>query len=207
MYHWVSLTNGSQGISSIPMPRLGPISFAGRTNYFYLTYGVVILTVIFAANLFRSKVGRAFIAVRDRDIAAEVMGVNLFQTKLIAFAVSSFFIGMAGSLEAHYRTIINPEFFNIGISIEFLAMIIIGGVGSLHGSIFGAIFMTELPVLLRTLAGSIEPFFPGAANILAATREMIFGAVVILFLVIEPEGLARIWKDIKNYFRLWPFSY
>jgi branched-chain amino acid transport system permease protein len=207
MYHWVSLTNGSQGISSIPIPRLGPISFASKTNYFYLTYTVVVLAVLFAANLFRTKMGRAFVAVRDRDIAAEVMGVNLFQTKLMAFAVSSFFIGVAGSLEAHYRTIINPEFFNIGVSIEFLAMIIIGGLGSLHGSIFGAIFITELPVLLRSLAGLVAPLFPGAANILAATREIIFGVVIILFLVIEPEGLARIWKDIKNYFKLWPFAY
>ena len=207
MYHWVSLTNGSQGISSIPPPSLGPISFASRTNYFYLTYAVVAVTLVFAANLFRSKAGRAFIAVRDRDIAAQVMGVNLFQTKLLAFAVSSFFIGIAGSLEAHYRTIIHPEFFNIGVSIEFLAMIIIGGLGSLHGSVFGAIFMTELPVLLRTLGGLIEPFFPAAANVLAALREIVFGIVVILFLVIEPEGLARIWKNIKNYFRLWPFSY
>ena len=167
----------------------------------------VVVTIVFAANLFRTKIGRAFIAVRDRDIAAEVMGVNLFQTKLIAFAVSSFFIGIAGSLEAHYRTIINPEFFTIGISIEFLAMIIIGGLGSLRGAVFGAIFITELPVLLRTVGNLVEPLFPGAINILAALREIVFGAVIILFLILEPEGLARIWKNIKDYFRLWPFAY
>ncbi len=204
--HWVDLTGGSQGMTNIPSPAIGPLTFASRTSYYYLTYAIVLAATVFASNLFRSKVGRAFVAVRDRDIAAEAMGVHLFRYKILAFAVSSFYVGVAGSLWAHYLNMISPEHFTIGVSIEYLAMIIIGGLGTVSGSIFGAIFMTLLPVILRELTGPLSAVLP-ITQVFNALREGIFGIVIIVFLIYEPHGLAKIWRNIKDYFRLWPFSY
>lgn len=204
--HWTGLTGGSQGMSGISSPELGPLAFDSRVKYYFLTYAAVILATLFASNLFRSKVGRAFVAVRDRDLAAETMGVNLFRYKMLAFATSSFYVGVAGSLWAHYLNMISPEHFTVGVSIEYLAMIIIGGLGTVSGSIFGAIFMTLLPVILRELTGPLSPILP-VTQVFNALREGIFGIVIIVFLIYEPHGLARIWRNIKDYFRLWPFSY
>lgn len=206
MYHWVDLTRGSQGISNIPSPSFGPFTFDSRVKYYFLTYAFVILGVFFASNLFRSKVGRAFIAVRDRDIAAEAMGVNLFRYKILAFAVSSFYTGIAGSLWAHYLSMVSPEHFTIGVSIEYLAMIIIGGLGTVSGAIFGAIFMTLLPVILREATGPLSGLLP-ITQVFNSLRDGIFGIIIIMFLIYEPHGIARMWHNVKDYFRLWPFSY
>ena len=165
------------------------------------------LTILFAVNLFRTKTGRAFIAIRDQDIAAEVMGVNVFRYKLLAFATSSFFVGLSGALLAQYRSIVSFERFTIEISITYLAMIILGGLGSVSGSIYGAIFMTLLPAVLTNLGSAVEDVIPQMTTLIPFIRKAVFGLVIILFLVFEPEGLAKIWRDIKDYFRLWPFSY
>jgi len=204
--HATPLTNGTRGMF-LPSP-----SFLGRpldsaVPYYYLTLLLAILATGFALNLFRSRVGRAFVAVRDRDLAAQVMGINLFGYKILAFAVSSFYAGVAGSLWGHYLRVISPEHFTIVTSIEYLAMIIIGGLGSVMGSIYGAVFMTLLPIVLRTIAEALSSFFPDIENIFLGLREAIFGATLVLFLVFEPEGLAKMWRNVKDYFRLWPFSY
>jgi branched-chain amino acid transport system permease protein len=164
-----------------------------------------------ALNLVRSRVGRAFIAVRDRDVAAEIIGVSVFKYKLLAFAVSSFYAGVAGALWTYYLKIANYEHFTLVTSVQYLAMVIIGGLGSVLGSVFGAVFITLLPiVLVYVVEGAAGVFgfeYAVIANFLANLRLIIFGALIILFLAIEPEGLYRMWSNVRRYFRLWPFSY
>lgn len=203
---WDAVTGGTAGLV-LSRPEIGGFVFITETSYYYLMFVVLILTVIFSLNLFRSRVGRAFIAVKDRDIAAEVIGIDLFKYKVLAFSISSFFVGIAGALLGHYTMIVSPELYSITVSIEYLAMILVGGLGSIFGSIYGAVFITLLPVLLRGGVESLTGFFPDLTNVLVGMKEVVFGLVIILFLVYEPEGLNKIWKNIKDYFKLWPFSY
>lgn len=204
--HWTSLTGGTEALV-IPSPYLFGMRVNTDFRFYWIAVGLAAFTALFAANLFRSKVGRAFVAIRDQDIAAEVIGVNVFLYKLLAFATSSFFVGLSGALLAHYRTIISWERFTLETSIMYLAMIIIGGLGSISGSFFGAAFMTLLPAFINTVGRSLQTSFPAVAAMLPAFQQAIFGAIIILFLVLEPEGLAKLWRDIKDYFYVWPFSY
>ncbi|MFX3623061.1 MAG: branched-chain amino acid ABC transporter permease [Ectobacillus sp.] len=203
---WDSVTGGTAGLV-LMRPSIGSFAFTSETSYYYLMLVTLIVTTLFTLNLFRSRVGRAFIAIRDRDIAAEVMGIHLFKYKLLAFFVSSFFVGIAGALLGHYTMIVSPELYSISVSIEYLAMILVGGLGSVFGSIYGAVFITMLPVVLRLVVESLSGVFPELGAVFAGLKEVAFGAVIILFLIYEPEGLAKIWRNIKDYFRLWPFSY
>ncbi len=175
--------------------------------FYWIIFPSLALVILFAVNLFRTKVGRAFIAIRDQDIAAEVMGVNLFRYKLLSFATSSMVIGLAGGLLAQYRGIVNYERFTISSSIFYLAVIIIGGLGSVSGSVYGAIFMTLLPAILSNIGRALGSTAPEIARLVPFAQQAVFGLTIILFLIFEPEGLAKIWRDIKDYFRLWPFSY
>jgi branched-chain amino acid transport system permease protein len=200
------LTGGVEALVIDP-PKLMGINFSRDFNFYWLGLVLLVGTVMFAVNLFRTKVGRAFIAIRDQDIAAEVMGVNVFRYKLLAFATSSFFVGLAGALLAQYRIIVSFERFTIDTSITFLAIIIIGGLGSVSGSIYGAIFMTLLPAILTNIGSAFHGVIPQIDALIPFIRKAVFGITIILFLVLEPEGLAKIWRDIKDYFRLWPFSY
>lgn len=200
------LTGGVEALV-IPPATIAGINMTKDFNFYWLGLFMAGLTTMFAVNLFRSKVGRAFIAIRDQDIAAEVMGVDVFRYKLLAFAVSSFFIGLSGALLAQYRSIVSFERFTIETSITYLAMIIIGGLGSVSGSVYGAVFMTLLPAILTNMGSSLQDTIPQMAGLIPFIRKGVFGLVIILFLVFEPEGLAKIWRDIKDYFRLWPFSY
>ena len=174
---------------------------------FYLIYALVIPATLFAKNLFRTRVGRAFIAVRDRDVAASVMGVSLLRYKLLAFVVSSFYAGVAGGLMAHHSRILFPDAFTLLVAIDYLAMVIIGGLGSILGSIFGAMFMTLLPEVLKLTATSLTGVYPQAFGMIASARDIVFGLAVILFLMYEPQGLARIWARIRSYWQLWPYAY
>ncbi|MDJ0752378.1 MAG: branched-chain amino acid ABC transporter permease [Ardenticatenaceae bacterium] len=200
------LTGGVEALVVDP-PLLFGINLSRDFNFYWLGLILLIGTVLFAVNLFRTKVGRAFIAIRDQDIAAEVMGVNVFRYKLLAFATSSFFVGLSGALLAQYRTIVSFDRFTIETSITYLAIIIIGGLGSVSGSIYGAIFMTLLPAVLTNIGSALENTIPQMAGLIPFVRKAVFGLTIILFLIFEPEGLAKIWRDIKDYFRLWPFSY
>lgn len=203
MFHLVPVTGGSQGIFGIPSPALGPLVFDSEQSYYFLTLGVLAAGTLFAANLFRSRVGRAFMAVRDHDIAASVVGVNVFRYKILAFAVSSFYVGVAGSLLAHHDLIVSPDNFNVFVSIEYLGMVIIGGLGSVSGSIFGAAFIRLLPIVLANAARTL----PGLPVNVSVLKEAAFGIAIIGFLIFQPRGLVKIWRDVKDYFRLWPFSY
>lgn len=203
---WESVTGGVNGLP-IPTPAIGSIALDNDKKIFYLIYIVVVGSVFFARNLFRTKPGKAFIAIRDQAISAEVMGVNLLKYKLLSFGISSFFVGVAGALTAYQAKIISPETFPITVAIDYLGMIIIGGLGSILGSIFGAIFITLLPELLRLVTTSLAASYPDLVTVFSSLKELIFGVLVIVFLIFEPSGMAARWHAIKNYWKLYPFSH
>jgi branched-chain amino acid transport system permease protein len=203
---WESVTGGVAGLS-IPTPHLGSFALSSDRHIFYLIYIVAAAAVFFARNLFRTKPGKAFIAIRDQAISAEVMGVNLLKYKLLSFGISSFFVGVAGALTAYQAKIISPETFPITVAIDYLGMIIIGGLGSVLGSIFGAVFITLLPEILRLVTTSLSTSFPDLISILSSLKELVFGILVIVFLIFEPAGIAARWYAIKNYWKLYPFSH
>ncbi|MER2090891.1 MAG: branched-chain amino acid ABC transporter permease, partial [Sporosarcina sp.] len=189
---WDGLTGGTAGMV-LSRPTIGQFSLSSNTGYYYLCVIILLLTVLYATNLIRSRTGRAFLAVRDRDIAAQIMGINLFKYKVMAFAISSFFVGIAGALLAHYTMIVSPELYSFHVSIEYLAMILIGGLGSIFGSILGAVFITLLPVGLSSLIDVMAGIMPDLYQLFSAFKDFVFGAVIILFLIFEPGGLAHIW--------------
>ncbi len=204
--HWESVTGGVNGIS-VPAARVGPLELDGDRHLFWLLLPVTVFLLLFAKNLFRTKVGKAFVAIRDQDISAEVMGVNVFKYKLLSFGVSSFYVGVAGSLLAYQARIISPENFPVTVAIDHLGMIIIGGLGSILGSILGAIFITLLPELLRVSTGALADTFPKLVDLFAPLKTGLFGLAIVLFLLFEPDGLAARWHHIRNYWKLYPFSY
>lgn len=206
IYHWESLTLGDKGIG-IPPVMLGNFTFNSGNRFYFIILFMVILAVIFAKNLTRTKTGRAFVAIRDRDISAEVIGVNLAKYKITSFVISSFYAGVAGSLYAHHAGFIGPEHFTFFLSIEYVAMIIVGGMGTILGAIYGAIFMTLLPEGLRIISDALRGSFPVLVVRFAALKTVIYGMTIILFLIIEPEGLNGIWQRIKVYWKTWPYTY
>jgi branched-chain amino acid transport system permease protein len=204
--HWEGMTNGVLGLM-VPTATVFGIPLDSDARVFYLIFALVIPATFFAKNLFRTRVGRAFIAIRDRDVAAGVMGVSLYRYKLLAFVISSAYAGVAGGLMAHHSRIIFPDAFSLLVAIDYLAMIIIGGLGSILGCIFGAIFMTLLPEVLKLGATSLTGVYPNAFGVIASARDIVFGFAVIFFLMYEPLGLARIWVRIRSYWKLWPYAY
>jgi branched-chain amino acid transport system permease protein len=203
---WTGLTGGGAGMV-LQRPSVGNFAFSSQTSYYFLCLTIAILVTIYALNLFRTRTGRAFLAVHHRDVAAQIMGINLFSYKVMAFAISSFIVGIGGALLAHYTMVVTIELYSIQVSIQYLAMILVGGLGSVFGAILGAIFITLLPVGLGYMVEFLMIFMPNAHHLLSSFREFVFGLVIILFLIFEPGGLVHIWNNVKTYFRLWPFSY
>lgn len=177
---------------------------------YLLTLSIVAVMALMAKNMVRSNTGRAWMAIRDMDVAAEVIGIRPMHTKLLAFAVSSFYCGVAGALSAFcYLGTVEPDYFTLDLSFKILFMIIIGGVGSILGSFFGAAFIVLLPVLLNI---TVHPLFAllGLDVSTAVTSNlelMVFGALIIFFLAVEPHGLARLWQIGKEKLRIWPFPH
>lgn len=154
------------------------------------------------------KIGRAFVAIRDRDIAADVIGVDLTRYKVMAFGISSFYAGVAGSLFAYYTTHVNPEYFTIFLSVEYLAMIIVGGLGSILGSILGALFIGVVPEWLRIFFGFLNnTFHLGGLVFTQQLKAITYGVFIVLFLIFESGGLFAIWQRIRTSIRNWPFTY
>jgi branched-chain amino acid transport system permease protein len=205
--HWESVTGGVNGISVASPQLIGGYSFDTDQRLYYIVLAAAAFHLWFAKNLFRTRMGKAFIAVRDHDISAEVMGVSVFKHKLYAFGVSSFFVGVAGSLLAYQAKIISPENFPLSVAIDQLGMIIIGGLGSVLGSILGAVFMTLLPEVLRLVTSALAGQLPGLVQLFAALKLGVFGLTIVLFLIFEPDGMAARWHRIKAYWKLYPFSY
>ncbi len=208
--HVTFISGGVQASIPVARPRIGAMSLDSQRAIYYFLLVFVLLALLGNMNLIRSRVGRAFIAIRDQDIAAEIIGINIFRYKLLAFAVSSFYAGVTGVLYTYYLGIANYEQFQLGVSVDYLAMIIIGGLGSVLGSVFGATFITLLPIVIRRLMEAFGGiiFEPGTLlNLIPNVRIMLFGALIIFFLIVEPEGLNRLWRNVRNYFRIWPFAY
>ena len=208
--HVPAISGGAQASIQVDRPSLFGFTFdtQGRLYFFLLFFAV--LAIIATLNLVRSRIGRAFVAVRDQDIAAEIIGINIFHYKLLAFAISSFYAGVCGVLYTYYFGIANYEQFQLIVSIDYLAMIIIGGLGSVLGSIFGAVFVTLLPIAIRIFMEDVGSLFLSQgelANVISGLRLAVFGGLIIFFLIVEPEGLNRLWRNIRSYFRVWPFSY
>jgi branched-chain amino acid transport system permease protein len=174
-------------------------------RYLFILGFVIVLSLV-AVNLTRGRIGRAWMAIRDMDIAAELIGIRPLQTKLIAFAVSSFFCGVAGALWSFcYINSVEPTAYDIFRSFRVLFMIILGGLGSLLGSFLGAFFITLLPIFLNNAPGWVGLSIP--SEIITHIEFMVFGGLIILVLIVEPRGLARIWGVAKEKMRLWPFPH
>jgi len=207
LFHAHNLTNGPMGMASPPLSIFG-FKLDSHIRFYYFIGGVVVVLAACAKNLMRMKIGRAFIAIRDRDIAANIIGVNLTYYKVLAFGISSFYAGICGSLLAYYMTHINPEYFNLFLSVEYIAMIIVGGMGSILGAILGAFFITLVPEALRILLGFISAQFDLKGIVFTdQVKVASYGLFIILFLILEPGGLYAIWLRVKNYFRTWPFTF
>jgi branched-chain amino acid transport system permease protein len=203
-------TGGVAGRITEPFTLFG-FAFDRDETYFYVVLAYVVVMFVAAANLMRTRDGRALVAVRDHYLSAEIMGINLPYYRTLSFGIASFYAGIGGALYAHYLLFVSVEAFNILFSIQFLGMVIIGGLGSVMGSLMGAAFMVLLPELVQVgadaLAGSaIDRALKLGASI-SFLREMTIGAAIILFLIFEPDGLARRWRLIKAYWKLYPYSH
>ncbi len=208
-FGWFSNYSSSGVISTQEMAILGyPIKTP--VAKYLLTLTIVSLMALAAKNMVRSNTGRSWMAVRDMDVAAEVIGIPLLKTKLLAFAVSSFYCGVAGALSAYcYLGTVEPDYFTLDLSFKILFMIIIGGVGSILGAFFGAAFVVLLPVLLNI---TVHPLFAllglNVSTAVTSNLELVvFGSLIIFFLAVEPHGLARLWQIGKEKLRIWPFPH
>ncbi len=205
-FPWFSNHSSSGVITTQKVTMLGFV-FDTPAKQYLLTLTVVAVLALLAKNLVRSTTGRAWMAVRDMDVAAEVIGIRPMRAKLSAFAVSSFYCGVAGALYAYtYLGTVEPEGFNLDMSFKILFMVIIGGVGSIMGSFLGAAFIVLLPIFLDNvipgLFGGLAP-----ANFSSNLQLVVFGGLIIFFLIVEPHGLARLWQLGKEKLRLWPFPH
>ena len=208
--HTPAISGGVQASIEMPRPEIFGKTLRTQAELYLFLLPITAVAILATMNLVRSRIGRAFIAIRDQDIAAEIIGINVFRYKLLAFAISSFYAGVCGVMYTYYFGIANYEAFQLPISIDYLAMIIIGGLGSVLGSILGAIFVTMLPIAIRIFMETVGVFFVDGvylAQVIAQMRLILFGGLIIFFLVVEPDGLAKLWQNIRNYFRVWPFSY
>ena len=203
----MKFTGGAEGVS-VPFASIGGLVFNTDLKMYYLIVVLAVVMGLFALNITRTRVGRAFVAVRDNDLAAEVMGINLFYHKLLAFFIGCFFAGIAGSLWAHYMFYISPESFTLHNSVWYLGMIVIGGMGSVLGAVLGTFFVTLIDMLSYNIAPILSDAFPFLpTNIVYVVGLIVFAIVIIVFLIYEPRGLAHRWRIFKASYRLWPYAY
>jgi len=202
---WFTNYAHSGSVQTAPVELLGWSIDSPQEKYVFLLAVLILFTVI-ARNLVRGHIGRAWMAMRDMDVAAEVIGIRPVYAKLSAFAVSSFFVGVAGALWGFVHLgSWEPAAFNLTLSLNLLFMIIIGGMGSILGSFFGAAFIVVLPILLNQLPQFLG--IPMSTAMISHLEFMIFGALIVFFLIVEPHGLARLWAIGKEKLRLWPFPH
>ena len=204
--HWHSLTKGTDGLN-VPTPTVFGLAIDSRQRLYFVIMVLVVMSMAFAKNLFRSEVGRAFIAIRDNDVAAEVIGIDVTRYKIYAFMICSFYAGVAGSLYAANMTFIGPDHFSFLMTIEYLAMGLVGGIGTIAGTVFGAVFMTALPEGIRFLRDALSQDFPFLVSRMSDLQAGLYGLVIILFLIFEPTGLFGLWLRVKKYWLAWPYSY
>ncbi len=190
-------------------PELAGIDFRNNEAFYYVVIVITVLMTFFAKNLVRSRLGRALVAIRDNDLASEVIGINVPKIKLYAFAIGCFYAGISGALHATYYRSVNPMQFHIDVSIWYLGCLIVGGMGTTVGAVFGVLFLRiirEFTVIISPiLGGMVSPI--NAPKIGPALGIISWAGVVILFLVFEPRGLAHTWEVLKARFRHWPFKF
>ncbi len=199
-------TGGSAGAMANPFTIFGYEFFTDQ-SYFYVVLFYVVTMYLAGANLMRTRDGRAFVAVRDHYLSAEIMGINLNKYRILSFGISSFYAGVGGALFGHYLGFVSAEGFTLLLSIQFIGMVIIGGLGSVMGSMLGTVFMVLLPEVMEFGVHLVGSNNPGLTQALAYIKEMAIGLAIIMFLIFEPDGLAHRWRMIKNYWKLYPFSY
>ncbi|OGA55471.1 MAG: ABC transporter permease [Betaproteobacteria bacterium RIFCSPLOWO2_12_FULL_65_14] len=200
----------SSGVVTAQQITVFGFAFDTPVRKYLFTLGVVAIMALAAKNLMRSETGRAFMAVRDMDVAASVIGIPMMKTKLLAFAISSFYCGVAGALHAFsYLGTVEPEAYSLDLSFRILFMVIIGGVGSILGSFLGAAFIVLFPIFLNLASGWINVLTGVEVShaVVSNLEAIIFGALIIFFLIVEPAGLARLWQIAKEKLRLWPFPH
>jgi len=204
--HWKWVSGGVFGTIEAPKLYIFGWPFDTPVKKYYLVLCIVILLIVLGKNLVRGQLGRNWMAIRDMDVAAEIIGVSLFRNKLIAFVVSAFYAGVAGSLiTMTYYGAANIEEFSIFVSFHLLGMIIIGGLGTVLGSFLGAGFMVLMPIFInQTLLVFLERV---PSDLRANSEAIVFGGLIVFFLIVEPYGMARLWQTIKDKMRLWPFPY
>ncbi|MDR7522511.1 MAG: branched-chain amino acid ABC transporter permease [Armatimonadota bacterium] len=200
-------TAGGMAGTVVPPARIGGYQIRTETQFYYLLLPVWIAGGVFAANLIRGRVGLALMAIRDRDYAAQVLGVDLLSYKLLAFALGAFYAGIAGSLFAHYNRVIGVEHFGIGLSIDFIAMIVLGGLTSLWGPHLGAALVILLNQGLRFATPYLVAVIPVLGKAATPLREIVFGMLLVALLIWEPGGLAMLFRKFKRYLDLWPFPH
>ena len=205
--HWDGVTRGIRGIE-LPTPYFLGISLEKNQAYFLFLFVLAIILMWGAKNLTRSKIGRAFVAIRDNDVSAEIIGISIFRYKLLAFAIGSFYAGVAGALFAGLLRTAIPGDYTFLHSIIVLAMVLVGGLGRLVGTVFGVIFVTFVPVLLdQAVSYLAQVYDPNITILLGPMKELVFGGLIILFIIFEPEGIVGAWIKFRDYFRIWPLPY
>src|SRR6266404_3279596 len=205
---WFS--GGSVPASATPFSIFG-YTYRGDREYFYVVLAYLVVSFLLVTNLMRTRDGRALVAIRDHYLSAEIMCINLTKYRTLSFGLAAFFAGIGGALYAHYNQVVYNEGFGIDRSIIFLAMIIIGGLGSIMRTLMATAFMVLLPESMEWLSVALRdsPIDQALAlkNNIAFLREMAIGVIIIIFLIFEPDGLAHRWRQIKAYWKLYPFSH
>jgi branched-chain amino acid transport system permease protein len=199
--HFVSFTGGFRG-SSVPKATLFGVNLSSDVNFYFLTLGILTLVIFGIINLLRSPTGRAFVAVRDSEIAAQAMGVNLARIRGLSFALSAAVTGLAGALFAHKTGYISPEAFTLTTSIQLLLLVVIGGLGSIHGAVFGALVIVSLPQVIAIMKTSL----PQKISNLPGLEPGIFGLILVLVVIYEPLGIYGRWRKIKLWFSYFPLT-
>jgi branched-chain amino acid transport system permease protein len=209
-YTFTEFLGGSDGIISAPVPQIGTYAFNEPARYIHITLGVLVITTFLAANISRTRLGRAFVAIRDNDLAAELLGVNLFGYKLRAFFIAAMYAGLAGALRAHSDQSVGTELgYDLLESIMLLGMLVIGGLGTNLGPFVGTTFVILMEEFSNWMGSSLAAAAPAEMTdrLLTSFRPIVFGLMLMLFLILEPRGLAHRWQLLKAAWRLRPFSH
>lgn len=197
---WESVTGGNAGLHVKP-PQIGAWKLDSEPEFYYLCLVLAVLATLGILNLLRSPTGRAFVAIRDSEVSAQSMGINLARYKTLAFALSAALAGLGGALYAHRLQFISPDQFNVLQSIDLLLMVVIGGLGSVHGAFLGAMFLIAMPQLIS----QTKDFLPEAIGQAPGLQGLVYGLVLIAFVLFEPLGLYGRWLKLRTYFQLFPF--
>jgi branched-chain amino acid transport system permease protein len=198
---WDSLTGGFDGFA-VPTPYIFGIPIQTATGIYYVSLAVLVLVLWLSVNMLRTPIGRAMVAIRDSEISAQSMGIHLARYKTFAFAISAFMTGLAGALFAHYVRFLAPDSFDVLLSVQFVTIVFVGGLGSLHGAILGALFVRLLPQAIAIVRDDL----PWGIGRMPGLEPSLFGLVLVLVIVFEPGGIYGRWLKIKRWFQAYPFQ-